>query len=354
MAQDDLLRRFEALKGASQASVFALQDDVIRDKARQAQAEDDEIARIAEGRLGISGKAENTPKSRSTFMADSAEEANESDGDIDASEVPRFPELHSMNKQVEAFLASLGTVPVDPLPAPASSSELDHLARAAQELLHESRTPVPAPPSSTTKRSAHTTFSPPSPAPSPRRYTDEETSDEIVARAIDEALLEGGSRSSWAGPRHVKLRRPPGEKRGKDEIGEDVDGARNSPLREETPEQVEQDKTEGSSSFEYAWPGVPQHAVALETEDTAEEDEKMKRLLALNAPAENIPTTRAKTESTPPQDDVGSWCCICTEDAEVICRECDDDPYCLACWTDGHGEGEGKERGHRARKFVRK
>ena len=53
-------------------------------------------------------------------------------------------------------------------------------------------------------------------------------------------------------------------------------------------------------------------------------------------------------------EDIDSWCCICNEDGEMRCLGCDGDLYCHSCWSDGHGSGPGKEKGHKAVQFNRK
>ena len=53
-------------------------------------------------------------------------------------------------------------------------------------------------------------------------------------------------------------------------------------------------------------------------------------------------------------EDIDSWCCICNEDGEVRCLSCDGDIYCNNCWHEGHGDGPGQERGHRAVQYNRK
>ena len=66
---------------------------------------------------------------------------------------------------------------------------------------------------------------------------------------------------------------------------------------------------------------------------------------------------KAKAKQKAPtytDEDIESWCCICNEDGEVRCLGCDDDVYCQNCWNEGHGNGPGQERGHKAVLFVRK
>ncbi|KAL9608935.1 MAG: hypothetical protein Q9167_006258 [Letrouitia subvulpina] len=47
-------------------------------------------------------------------------------------------------------------------------------------------------------------------------------------------------------------------------------------------------------------------------------------------------------------EEIDSWCIICCADAQVRCRGCDNDMYCLGCWREGHvGEDVGwEEKGH--------
>lgn len=81
-----------------------------------------------------------------------------------------------------------------------------------------------------------------------------------------------------------------------------------------------------------------------------------------SAPPTAKPRVMASTPSAKPKskiptytdDDIESWCCICNEDGEVRCLGCDGDIYCQQCWREGHGNGSGQERGHRAVQFVRK
>ncbi|KAF2154624.1 hypothetical protein K461DRAFT_202993, partial [Myriangium duriaei CBS 260.36] len=51
--------------------------------------------------------------------------------------------------------------------------------------------------------------------------------------------------------------------------------------------------------------------------------------------------------------DIESWCFICNEDATVRCLGCEGDLYCAGCWKEGHGNGPGQERGHRALEYKR-
>ena len=44
-----------------------------------------------------------------------------------------------------------------------------------------------------------------------------------------------------------------------------------------------------------------------------------------------------------------TWCCICSDDAEVKCLDCDGQIFCPRCWREMHfEEGSSEERRHRA------
>ncbi|KAL7409663.1 hypothetical protein BDY24DRAFT_402571 [Mrakia frigida] len=52
-------------------------------------------------------------------------------------------------------------------------------------------------------------------------------------------------------------------------------------------------------------------------------------------------------------DDLESWCCICNQDATLVCSGCDGDLYCNKCFVEGHeGEGQEEMRRHRPRRWT--
>ncbi len=54
-------------------------------------------------------------------------------------------------------------------------------------------------------------------------------------------------------------------------------------------------------------------------------------------------------------EEIDSWCVICSDDATVRCIGCEGDLYCAKCWREGHfGKDVGlDERGHRWVKYKR-
>ncbi|KNE62142.1 hypothetical protein AMAG_07387 [Allomyces macrogynus ATCC 38327] len=100
-------------------------------------------------------------------------------------------------------------------------------------------------------------------------------------------------------------------------------------------------------------------------EDGEEYDALAQRLAALKtgapAPTKSPVTSLGPPPVTPPAvsgsrsalgallDEDELVCCICNDDATVICVDCDEDMYCAACFRQGHADGE--ERGHHTRKI---
>lgn len=68
-------------------------------------------------------------------------------------------------------------------------------------------------------------------------------------------------------------------------------------------------------------------------------------------------TAATKSTSTPgfTDEDIETWCIICSDDATLRCTGCDGDLYCTNCWLEGHrGEDAGaEERTHKAVQFVK-
>jgi hypothetical protein len=52
------------------------------------------------------------------------------------------------------------------------------------------------------------------------------------------------------------------------------------------------------------------------------------------------------------RDETFGWCCICSEDGQIICDGCDKDVYCMRCFKEGH-QGDIEYRLHKYREFVR-
>ncbi|WPH02369.1 Hypothetical protein R9X50_00523200 [Acrodontium crateriforme] len=128
------------------------------------------------------------------------------------------------------------------------------------------------------------------------------------------------------------------------------------------------------STSELELPSTPQNLLTMKSIDEPEQSQEDNDLearfskLGLDLPSTPTkkPTSKAQAEAkakaakgssklpTYNDDDIESWCCICNEDGELKCLGCDDDIYCQNCWRDGHGNGPGQERGHRAVQYTKK
>ncbi|PSN63461.1 hypothetical protein BS50DRAFT_577204 [Corynespora cassiicola Philippines] len=94
------------------------------------------------------------------------------------------------------------------------------------------------------------------------------------------------------------------------------------------------------------------------------EDALTARLAALSSPASDslgLPSAPSFPPAKKPpkiqsslakftDEEIETWCIICSDDATLKCIGCDGDLYCQKCWMEGHkGEAAGmEERRHRA------
>lgn len=95
--------------------------------------------------------------------------------------------------------------------------------------------------------------------------------------------------------------------------------------------------------------------------DDDRDDDLASRFAGLSLPS--VPTTitskpKASTAKSTPgftDEDIETWCIICSDDATLRCTGCDGDLYCTNCWLEGHrGEDAGaEERTHKAVQFVK-
>ncbi|KAJ4345779.1 uncharacterized protein N0V89_011914 [Didymosphaeria variabile] len=144
---------------------------------------------------------------------------------------------------------------------------------------------------------------------------------------------------------------------------------------QKTEKQKEKSTTHGEdeSNNELSLPSAPTSLPQDDFDRTqAIEDALTARLAALSSPSPSqtdslglpsapsfAPTKKAPTVQSSfaknLDDEVETWCVICSDDATLRCLGCDGDLYCRNCWMEGHrGESAGfEERRHRAVEFVK-
>ena len=67
-------------------------------------------------------------------------------------------------------------------------------------------------------------------------------------------------------------------------------------------------------------------------------NERPVRITSWTGASDSVPTT---------------WCCICSDDAEIKCLDCDGQIFCPRCWREMHfEEGSEEERRHRAMNLL--
>ncbi|KAF1969001.1 hypothetical protein BU23DRAFT_408489, partial [Bimuria novae-zelandiae CBS 107.79] len=124
----------------------------------------------------------------------------------------------------------------------------------------------------------------------------------------------------------------------------------------------------GDDNSDLSLPSAP---TSLPHDDLARtqalEDALTARLAALSSQTSlNLPSAPSFSPTKKPpniqaslakklDEEIETWCIICSDDATLRCLGCDGDLYCRKCWMEGHrGEGVGREeRGHRAVEFVK-
>ena len=346
---DDLLARLNALKPSSVKLSGEADEASIEIETTKPFTVEDKLAERLKG-LRSGGQSSSHGDAAYTDSADAltsrirddvAAEGGSSDRGINQGETDE-PSL-------EELLAELG---------PDDQWKLDkHDSEAIESLLKEARSALPeendgpdqqqignAPPgeiADQASRELHETTGKPDDQYDDDKK-DEEEADEYVSRLLAELDLE-----KKYGPDEVEN----GEE--KEDIGHD-----SNTVLPSTPSNVAQQPPSSEEPPSY---------------EDSELESRFSRLGGLNLPSTPTaaPSSRAKatndnnltslrkaqTKSTLKKytdEDIESWCCICNEDGEVKCLGCDGDTYCQNCWSEGHGNGPGQEKGHRAVQYNRK
>lgn len=90
-----------------------------------------------------------------------------------------------------------------------------------------------------------------------------------------------------------------------------------------------------------------------------EDNDLASRFAGLSLPSVPTSMKSGKTSAKPnigyTDEEIDTWCIICSDDATLRCLGCDGDLYCTNCWMEGHrGEDAGlEERRHKAVQFVK-
>ncbi|KAF2836343.1 hypothetical protein M501DRAFT_997104 [Patellaria atrata CBS 101060] len=119
--------------------------------------------------------------------------------------------------------------------------------------------------------------------------------------------------------------------------------------------------TDNDSEAPFSLPSAPTSLPTPSTTDSTDETDILSaRISALTLPSAPTsapsPKIRNSSSKTIPftDEEIDSWCIICTDDATLKCLGCDGDLYCHRCWNEGHrGQDAGfEERRHRAVNFA--
>lgn len=182
------------------------------------------------------------------------------------------------------------------------------------------------------------------------RKTEEEETDDVIERIMAE--MEISRKYDTPSPSSEKASAAPSGKAG--------DG-------------YEEQQKEPTDKPDLSLPSAPTSLPT--TAESPEDDALTARLAALTSPSTStdtlgLPSAPSFAPSKKPpkiessihhkpskdDDDMETWCCICSDDAALRCLGCEGDLYCQNCWVEGHrGEAAGwEERRHKAVLYVKK
>ena len=143
---------------------------------------------------------------------------------------------------------------------------------------------------------------------------------------------------------------------------EEVDGndeGEDPPPYEEHAEGSNQHKEDAAFNLPSAPSKLPDPGEAEDTNDT-NDDDLAARFASLSLPSapttiQSKPQTYGKAGKGFTEEEIDSWCIICSDDATLSCIGCDGDLYCTNCWLEGHrGEDAGyEEKTHKAVQYVK-
>ncbi|WVQ83910.1 hypothetical protein IAT38_006054 [Cryptococcus sp. DSM 104549] len=377
--EDDLFARFAALRAPQTPLPEPIPAEpkpksyqaVIDEQARKAREEEDEMERIANG-MPV------TPKTRGAGALGAAgEEGGGEEVDfakgiarLKGVEPAETDDQYDEDQDIEAFLRSIASSapppPSDPL---TNETDVQAISRA-MALVDFARV------RERSRGEGGGDGGSEDGGGSDEEGDEEESEEAIIARALDEARLEEPDEDEPEPPattvHPLSHDSPSPQPTSKSPVPPLLPPAPSNP--------ASQAPADPADPITLSFPSLPTHIPTDPNPDTPDTDidadtqRRLQLLMGLTPspakPGEACGKPNASSSSgfpAPPKtapkfdlpgytaardDDTESWCCICNRDAALVCIGCDDDLYCEECWQDGHGVGEGKERGHRVKRFV--
>ena len=100
-------------------------------------------------------------------------------------------------------------------------------------------------------------------------------------------------------------------------------------------------------------------SMAMDLKDVMKEDDELmdsdeeceiiaKRLMAESSLPDVIPHMKPAAVEAEKSKEELPWCVICNEDAILCCKDCDDDLYCMECFTEFHSDSDTRKHVTRA------